>query len=741
MYKAMTAPVLESVGEGKVALQSVSVETEIENLMCEVTINQVYSNQEQINIEAVYTFPLPLDAVLLNMTIKTGSKQLKGVVIEKADAVDRYEEAVTDGDTAIMLEQISPGLYTMNTGNLMPGETIEISLTYAELFKWRNNSLRFFLPTTISPRYGNPENIDIQPHQTPEYNLMNENSFTITISISGTLSKACIESPSHKIISEECDGKTIVSLKKGQALMDRDFVLNFFMENGEKNSIQMESDGDDHVVLASFYPRFPSASHKKPLCITIIVDCSGSMCGDSITHARKALHDIFELLCPGDKFNVIRFGSTCEMLFSGLTPVNKENLKKAENLLETLDADMGGTEIRRAVVAAIKQSSPDNSSGDVLLITDGEVWEWEGVMDMAAESGFRFYTVGVGSSVSEAFVQNLADTTGGACELVSPNEDMSEKIVRHFKRICLPRTDNVKIVWSDEPDEVIPAHTGPVYDGDTLHIFGRFKIKPSGDVELQTQFKNGVFFSEKLCIGEGTYSEKKYELPGTIARMAAADRIKAMTDPEKIVESGVKYQLMTPFTNYLTVDVKNRDKKAHILPVIRKTPQMLAAGWGGSGSVVFEEYMPSCLQMSYGAREFNHEEASEHPEFARRKKDVSNMDDNRHFEFPAYSLKRRQTKLPESFDPVLSLNDLKSYNIPDEITALLMELICDGIDEQTVVIIFLYLLLQHRQFRPELNRASRRIILKAYKMLADVPTELYQRIKMIEKTYFQTIKI
>ena len=44
MYRAMTAPVLEPVGDGKVALKSVNVEAVIENLLCEVNIRQVYKN-------------------------------------------------------------------------------------------------------------------------------------------------------------------------------------------------------------------------------------------------------------------------------------------------------------------------------------------------------------------------------------------------------------------------------------------------------------------------------------------------------------------------------------------------------------------------------------------------------------------------------------------------------------------------------------------------------------------------
>ena len=209
MYKGMTAPVLEPVGEAKVALRSVNVEAKIKNLLCEVTIKQVYSNLEKINIEAVYTFPLPLSAVLLDMTIKTGTKELKGVVIEKSEAEDRYEDAVTDGDTAIMLEQVAPGLYTMNVGSLQPEDTIEISITYAELFKWRDNSLRFFLPTTIAPRYGDIESVGIQPHQTPEYDLTADNPFAITISVSRgigrcffreSLSPACFRKTRRKNI-------------------------------------------------------------------------------------------------------------------------------------------------------------------------------------------------------------------------------------------------------------------------------------------------------------------------------------------------------------------------------------------------------------------------------------------------------------------------------------------------------------------------------------------------------------
>jgi len=737
MSRAMTAPVLEPVGEGRVALQSVNVEAEIDNLLCQVTVKQSYRNLEKINIEAVYTFPLPLGAVLLDMTIKTRSKELKGVVVEKSEAEDEYEDAITDGDTAIMLEQVDPGLYTMNVGNLRPEDTIDISITYAELFKWRDNSLRFFLPTTVAPRYGDPDSLGVQPHQSPEYDLMNENPFAVTVSISGMLVRAAIESPSHKIVSESRDGRKVVSLEEGQALMDRDFVLNLSMVTDEKNAAHMEPDGDSYVALASFYPKLPSMPDSGPRCITIIVDCSGSMGGDSITQARTALYEILELLRSEDMFNVIRFGSSYQMLFPSPAPADARNLKKAKNLLEVLDADMGGTEIGQAVAAAIKGESPKNKSKDVLLITDGEVWEWEKVTNMATKSSCRFFTVGVGSSVSEAFVQTLAEVTGGACELVSPNEDMAEKIVRHFKRIYFPKADNVNILWPGESEKTFPEQVSALYDGDTLHVFGRFKANPEGEVELRADLENSGTLVQRVPLEAMAGSQPPTGMPGTTARMAAAYEMRTLEDSREIASLGVKYQLMSSYTNYLAIDVKAEGEKAEDLPALRKTPQMLAAGWGGLGTVVQD----MDIQYSLDAPTFMRRKMTDYSEPMALYSVVSIEDlELRKLHRFIDRLNSLQTGLFTTFGNIASISDLEDQGVPEGLIESLMELVDAGMGEELVVILFLYMLSQHNRIKKRLDRSTKRILTKAYKQLPYVPTEVQHRVKVIIEEYLKTIR-
>ena len=55
-----------------VALEGLRVEASIDGAMSEVAVEQAYRNAEDKAIEAVYTFPLPIDAVLLDIHVEIG---------------------------------------------------------------------------------------------------------------------------------------------------------------------------------------------------------------------------------------------------------------------------------------------------------------------------------------------------------------------------------------------------------------------------------------------------------------------------------------------------------------------------------------------------------------------------------------------------------------------------------------------------------------------------------------------
>src|SRR5690606_17685366 len=107
---------------------------------------------------------------------------------------------------------------------------------------------------------------------------------------------------------------------------------------------------DTHRValLASFCPKIVA---KEPVttAVKILVDCSGSMAGDSIEAARRALLSIVQQLGEGDRFSLSRFGSTVEHRSRGLWKVSEATQHAACRWITALDADLGGTEMESAL--------------------------------------------------------------------------------------------------------------------------------------------------------------------------------------------------------------------------------------------------------------------------------------------------------------------------------------------------------------------------------------------------------
>ena len=146
------------------------------------------------------------------------SSKSRSAVAEK-----EYEEAIEAGDSAVMLEELEPGLYTMNVGNLLANETAKITFRYAILYRWAGDRLRLSLPTTIAPRYGDSPH---QPHQAPDASLTVENQFSLSVEIFGALRDAQFVCPSHVIEMARSVDRLVLSLKQPKAVMDRDFILN-----------------------------------------------------------------------------------------------------------------------------------------------------------------------------------------------------------------------------------------------------------------------------------------------------------------------------------------------------------------------------------------------------------------------------------------------------------------------------------------------------------------------------------
>lgn len=563
-----------------VMFEGMRAEGDIKGLLLDMTVEQRFRNPTDRNIEVVYTFPLPWGAVLLGVDVTLGGKKLTGSVIEKKRAESRYEEALSEGDTAIMLEKNRDHSYSLNLGNLAAKEACVVTLRYAQLLQFEQRGLRLLLPTVIAPRYGDPiQDGGLAPHQVAGHDLLAEYPFDLTLRLHGDLAKARVSSPSHPIGLANAAGMLTVTLGR-QAMLDRDFVL--VLDQIKQDSILVIAkdsvNPERFVALASFCPRVPNNA-SAALALKILVDCSSSMAGDSIAAARRALQSIVQQFGSEDRFSLSRFGNNVQHRSRGMWRTTEKTRISAQRWVGSLDADMGGTEMGRALEETFKLG--DASDADVLLVTDGEIEAIDQTIESAKTSGHRVFIVGIGSSPSEGYLRRLAEASGGACDFVAPGEAVAPAVLRMFARLRSPRLSDVHVAWGDEPLWTTPAPKS-VFDGDTVNVFAMLDRAPDTPIRLMgKRIANGKteeigVLAPNVIVDEGD----------AMARTAAATRIQS-GDAEEATALAVDYQLVTPRTNFLLVHARAEEGKANDMPELRKVAPMMPAGWGGTSSGMF----------------------------------------------------------------------------------------------------------------------------------------------------------
>ncbi len=571
----------------------------LQGSLFEATLEQRFHNPTDQHVEVVYTFPLSYGAVLLDLKVKLGNQLLTGSVIAKREAETKYEEALTEGDAAIMLERNADGTNTLNLGNLAPHEDCVVTLRYAQTLSFEQRGLRLLIPTVLAPRYGNPlTDGGLKPHQVTENSLEVEYPFHLSIDMLDDLARARVSSPSHPIgVShdfQEGAARVRVTLA-ASACLDRDFILN--VDQLPVNSLAVLSRDAVHpeqtAALISLCPRIHQ-DEDPVIAVKLLVDCSGSMGGDSIAAARRALQAIISQFQSGDRFSLSRFGSTVDHRTRGLWAVKPATQLSAQRWINDLDADMGGTEMEAALSStfAIGHDEP----ADVLLITDGEIYAIDALLNRAARSGHRLFVVGIGSSPTEANLRQMAEVTGGACDFVAPGEQVEPAVLRMFARLRSPRMDAIQIHWSEGAQ---PLWHSPlpksVFDGDTVQLQATFHNPPQGDVILTGQRSRRA---EPEYIGQAVLSTVVSDAD-TVARLLASARLKTLRDSEA-TDLAVDYRLITSHTNFLLVHERNAEEKAQDMPELHAVKQMYPAGWGGAGSVLSAgQPTLKCVQACY----------------------------------------------------------------------------------------------------------------------------------------------
>lgn len=569
-----TATVFSSTGEALV-LESVNVLATVNGILLDVVLEQHFINPQPHALEITYTFPLPWQATLLDIEAVIKQQKMVGSVYEKKQAEKKYEQALNEGNSAMLLESLDNGLWSLNLGNLAAKESCTIKVHYVQLLRVEHGHLRVTIPTVIAPRYGQHD-ANVAIWQQPQTDILAAYPCQINCLVQGELANSMISSPSHDIQTRFSPQGMAISLRS-KAWLDRDFVLELKELVQCSWALVANTAPEEQVVLLGLLPQVTQKQQKR---IKILVDCSGSMGGGRIEAAKRSLMTFLRYLHSDDLFTLSRFGNHVEHLWQDLRLADSDMKVSAQHWVSRLQADMGGTEMGQALAATFNLAK--KQGGDVLLITDGDINSIDQTVSLAKKAGQRVFVVGIGSSAAEPLLRQLAEGTGGACEFVNDNEPVEEAINRTLLRLGQVQLKELNVLWPVET-QVLWQSPLPksVFNGDTLPVYARVK---------------GLNLDHSICLVGADNQENKNlasikaqvidsSIEQVLERMVAKSEVETLLaasyKPQALALS-LQHRLVNQLTSYCLVLERAEHDKLLDLPEQVNVKQMLAAGWGGT---------------------------------------------------------------------------------------------------------------------------------------------------------------
>jgi Ca-activated chloride channel homolog len=551
-----------------IPLERVRATGRLAGLMLELTVEQQYRNTTRDAIEAVYTFPLPLHAVLLSLELELDGRRQVARVVEKRAAARAYEQAIDDGDSAALLEDHGNGLYTVNLANLKPGETAVLRYRYGQLLSACDGYLRVQVPTAIAPRYGNAGDAGLTGAAVPGFDVLVDYPFDLSLQLEGLRDAGGVRSPSHRVTVTANEAGLAVALA-GRKALDRDLVIEIAQAALPRTAQLAREDEGRVTVLAS--PILPvDSTEQRPLRLKILLDCSGSMGGARIAAARRALLAILDRVGRDDRLALARFGSRYERVSEGLEPMDAATRDALALLVRGFDADLGGTEMASALQEMLAIPVPRGERADVVLVTDGEIHAVDALVDVAARGGHRLFVVAIGAAPNEALARRVSERSGGACEFVGDDEDAEGAILRMVMRLRAAPRSIERVEW---PEGTVPEWTTPlpaaVFPGETIHLFAGFGSQPAGTVRVTLRTADGI--AQQLQVPLATHTDSADLLP----RLAAARRLPTLPKAEALALAVAK-QLTSDQTSLVLVIEREGDDKIVGVPTTQVVPQMLS---------------------------------------------------------------------------------------------------------------------------------------------------------------------
>jgi poly [ADP-ribose] polymerase len=480
-------------------------------------------------------------------------------------------------------------VFTVSVGNLPPGASVLIKITYVAELVVEGENIVFSLPGNVAP-WKQETALDQTTQTDVKTTKVKKQSgeLSVQVAVEMPFNIKTIESPTHKIKLKKTASMATVELCP-HSVLGAGFTLLVGLSEIHVPRMWVEEDKKGHhACMLTFYPEF-EVDEISDNEIIFLLDLSNSM-KDCAENAKKVLLLLLHHLPTKCHFNVLAFGGTHEAVFPVSVMKNKDTLSTAQKFVQERIPNMGSTDVWRPLRALqlLSETSPTSSSlpgettslppRSVFLVSDGHVTDEGATLSVIRQAlrNCRLFTFGVSSTANRHFLRAMARVGAGCEEFFDPKTKSrwERKVRGQLAKAFQPALTALSVEWQQFDDNApkpvqAPQEMVSLFSGSRQVVYGfvphckqaTLKAKIGGK-EVQTMVS-----TTDLAMTQGRMLHQltaraiiRDWTDGCLSRDKMEHEIVKKERKSFIINISKDYSIVSQFTSFVAIEEREKDE-------------------------------------------------------------------------------------------------------------------------------------------------------------------------------------
>uniref|UniRef100_A0A671LXY4 Inter-alpha-trypsin inhibitor heavy chain H3-like n=1 Tax=Sinocyclocheilus anshuiensis TaxID=1608454 RepID=A0A671LXY4_9TELE len=399
--------------------------------------------------EIQFEVKIPKNAFISKFRMTIEGKTYDGVVKEKEEAQQLYNQAVSRGQSAGQIKSVGRTLEDFKTSVTVAAfSKVTFELTYEELLKRRLGKYELLINAQPMQPVADFK-MDVHIQEKPGISSLEVKGDLSTGDLANAIKTTRADKDAWVTLYPTQDQQTKCK-SCGENGLNGDLLVTYDVERRNPKGEVMVSNGYFvHYFAPSDVPRIPKN-------VVFIIDRSGSMHGRKIEQTRLALLRILSDLDEDDHFGLITFDSEVNLWKRELLKATEANLKNAKSFVNEI-TDRGATDINAAVLAGvdmINRHPREGTASILILLTDGDPTSGETNIEKimanvkkAIGTKFPLYCLGFGYDVNFDFLTKMSLENGGVARRIYEDSDADLQLQGFYEEVAVPLLTDIQLKY------------------------------------------------------------------------------------------------------------------------------------------------------------------------------------------------------------------------------------------------------------------------------------------------------